>query len=146
MLRESHRTKLKYWSRKKPLNSDIDFSWKCVVDSLFWQGNLSTSSGSCKTGRPGLNFGKDSPLWLIFNDINVTHVYDKIICWRERLICMSVFLEIKMYLNENNTFSLLKYLNICSLIHHFFIDSKTDVIFCPPFFYENGGEFVTCLC
>lgn len=52
---------------------------------------------------------------------------------------MFVFLEIKLYLNENNIFSLSKSLNVCFLIHPFFTDSNTDVIFCRPYLYEKEG-------
>lgn len=57
---------------------------------------------------------------------------------------MFVFLEIRLYFNKNNIFSLLKYLNVSFLIHHFFIDSSSDVIFCPPYFYEDGGLLPAC--
>lgn len=135
---------LKYWSREKKKGIQTQTFLESVLwwKSLIWEGILSISSNSCSTGSPGLNVGKDSPLWLIFKDIYVTHVYDKITCWREGLIYMFVFLEIKLYLNQNNIFSLLKYLNVCFLVHYFFIDS--DVIFCPPYFYENRGALLPC--
>jgi len=52
-----------------------------------------------------------------------------------------MFVEIKLSLKQNNIFRLLKYLNACFLICHFFIDSNTEVFFCPPSSCENRGFF-----